>query len=165
MNILLRPSPLVLNLMPSLKGTDSLTGVIAYNSANKELHLDIHAGKIQFNQQVIHQLNIYAESKSKGIDYNISVVDAGQPGFRIYQSALYGTLADNKLSTTLLLREKKKKSKYVLSGSLSQVNNGLRFIFNPDSLLLNYNAWQIPADNYVQYDSGGILVRNLTFSR
>jgi len=165
MNILLRPSPLVLNIMPSLKGTDSLTGVIAFNSANKELHLDIHAGKIQFNQQVIHQLNIYAESKSKGIDYNISVVDAGQPGFRIYQSALYGTLADNKLSTTLLLRDKKAKSKYVLSGSLSQVNNGLRFIFNPDSLLLNYNAWQIPADNFVQYDSGGILVRNLTFSR
>ncbi len=64
--------------------------------------------------------------------------DAGQTGFRIYQSAVYGTLADNKLSTTLLLRDKKAKNKYVLSGSLSQVNNGLRFVLNPDSLLLNY---------------------------
>ncbi len=159
------PSPLVLTIMPSLKGTDSITATIQFNSAKKDLHMELHGNKIQFNQQVIHRLEVLAASKNNGIDYNISIADASQPGFRIYQSSVYGTLAENKLSTTLLLKDKKSKNKYLLSGQLSQKDNGLHFVFNPDSLLLNYNAWQIPRDNYIQYDSAGILIRNLTFNR
>jgi len=160
----LRPSPLVLAILPSLQGTDSLKGNIQFNSSKKYLSLSLHSDKIQINQQVIHQLQIDAETKEKGLDYSMSVADAGQKGFQIYQSAIYGTLADNKLSTTLRLKDKKTKNRYVLSGNLSQVNNGLRFVFNPDSLLLNYQLWQVPADNFVQYDSAGVIVRNLKFA-
>ena len=64
----------------------------------------------------------------------------------------------------LRLKDKKAKNKYILSGALSQVNNGIRFVFNPDSLLLNYQPWQIPADNFVHYDSSGLIVRNLKLS-
>ena len=101
MALRLRPSPLVLAVMPSLKGTDSLTGNIQFNSAKKDLNVLLHADKIQINQQVIHQLNVTADSKDNGLDYHISVADAGQKGFQLYQTAVYGTLADNKLSTTL----------------------------------------------------------------
>ena len=97
--------------------------------------------------------------------YNISVADAGHKGFQLYHTAVYGSLAHNKLSTTLLLKDKKAKNKYVLSGALSQVNNGVKFVFNPDSLLLNYQPWQIPADNFILYDSSGMIVRNFKLSR
>ena len=90
-----------------------------------------------------------AETKENGIDYRISVADAGHKGFQLYQTAVYGTLADNKLSTTLLLKDKKAKNKYVLSGTLSQENNGVKFVLNPDSLLLNYQAWHLPKDNFI----------------
>ena len=33
-----RPSPMVLAVMPSLKGTDSLTGNILFNSSKKQLN-------------------------------------------------------------------------------------------------------------------------------
>jgi TamB, inner membrane protein subunit of TAM complex len=165
MKMILRPSPLVLTLMPSLRGSDSLTGNISFNSQKKDLQIDLHTDKIQFNQQVIHKLQVLAATKENEIDYNISVADAGQEGFRIYQSAIYGAIKDNKLLTTLLLKDKKAKNKYLLSGTLTQVNNGLHFVFNPDSTLLEYNAWQIPANNFIQYDSAGILVRNLSFTR
>ena len=165
MTLRLRPSPIVLVAMPSLKGTDSLTGKIAYNSAKKNLNVLLHADKIQMNQQVIHQFNLTADSKDSALLYNISVADAGQKGFQLYRTAVYGSLANNKLSTTLQLKDKKAKDKYVLSGSLSQVNNGVKFVFNPDSLLLNYQAWQMPKDNFILYDSSGLIVRNFKLSR
>ena len=164
MAVRFRPSPLVLSVMPSLKGTDSLAGNIQFNSTRKDLNLAFHANKIQINEQIIHQLNIDASTKDNGIDYNVSVADFGRKGFQLYQSSVYGILADNKLETTLMLKDKKAKNKYILSGSLSQVRNGLKFIFNPDSLLLDYQAWQLPSDNFVQYDSSGLLVRNLKLS-
>jgi translocation and assembly module TamB len=165
MALRLRPSPIVLTAMPSLMGTDSLTGNIQYNSGKKSLNILLHSDKIQINQQVIHQFNLAAESKDSALLYNISVADAGQNGFQIYRSAVYGSLAHNKLSTTLQSKDKKAKNKYVLSGALSQVNNGLKFVFNPDSLLLNYQPWLVPADNFILYDSSGLIVRNFKLSR
>jgi hypothetical protein len=161
MAVRMRPSPLVLAVMPSLAGTDSLTGNIHFNSAKKDLNISLHDDKIQINQQIIHQLNIVAETKENGLDYRVTAADAGQKGFQIYQTAVYGTLADNKLSTTLLLKDKKLKNKYIISGTLSQENKGIRFVLNPDSLLLNYQAWHLPKDNFVYYDSSGLLVRKL----
>ncbi len=164
MAVRMRPSPLVLAVMPSLAGTDSLTGNIHFNSTKKDLNISLHDDKIQFNQQIIHQLNIVAETKENGIDYRITAADAGHSGFQLYQTAVYGTLADNKLSTTVLLKDKKAKNKYLIAGTLSQENNGIRFVLNPDSLLLNYQAWHLPKDNFVYYDSTGLLVRNLKLS-
>jgi TamB, inner membrane protein subunit of TAM complex len=164
MDFELRPSPLVLAVMPSLKGSDSLKGYIQFNSLKKELNLDFHSDKIQLNQFVIHQFKASADSKNHGLDYSISVADAGGSGFQLYKTDLYGTLSDNKLTTFLRLKDKKTKDKYFLSGSISSVNHGIRFVFNPDSLLLDYQKWQLPTDNFIQYDSSGLIVRNLKFN-
>ncbi|MFI5192957.1 MAG: translocation/assembly module TamB domain-containing protein [Chitinophagales bacterium] len=161
MRIALRASPLVLDLMPPLKGTDSVLGNISFNSATNDFNLELLAPKIQVNQQVIHQLNVRAATGRNALDYSIAVADAGQKGFQLYQTSVYGKIANDKFITTLLLKDKKAKPRYRLSGGLSAAHDAIRFVFNPDSLLLNYDAWNIPADNFVQYDSSGILVRNL----
>ncbi len=161
MSLELRPSPLVLAVMPSLKGSDSLAGYIIFNSSKKDFNLDLHTEKIQFDQLVIHQFGIKAETTNNGLSYNISFANARQPGFQLYQTAFFGTLAENKLTNTLELKDAKAKAKYILSGSLSSWENGFQYVFNPDSLLLDYQRWQIPADNFVRYDSSGLIVRNL----
>ncbi|MDP4131827.1 MAG: translocation/assembly module TamB domain-containing protein, partial [Bacteroidota bacterium] len=161
MMLALRPSPLVLDLMPALKGSDSVQGKIYFNSAGKNLNLQILAPKIQVNQQVIHQMNVQVATKNDAIVYSLGVSGAGQKGFQLYQSSLSGKIAHDKLYTSLLLKDKKTKERYMVSGILTPLNTGIRFVFNPDSLKLNYDRWNIPADNFVQYDSSGILVRNL----
>ena len=161
LSVLLKPSPLVLAMIPSLKGSDSVAGNITFNSEKKDLQVHLNADKIQFNNQIIHLLDIHSQSQDTAINYSISAADAGKPGFQLYQTAIYGSVANNKLNTTIHLRDKKLKSNYILSGVLSQVHHGIKFVFNPDSLLLNYDRWSLPAENYIQYDSAGIIVRNL----
>ncbi|HEY4966378.1 MAG TPA: translocation/assembly module TamB domain-containing protein, partial [Puia sp.] len=164
MNLRFRPSPLVLTLVPSLKGTDSLTGRMVFNSTDRKLNLDLRSGKIQINQQVIHQLQVNMNTRANELDYSISVADAGRNGFQIYRTSLYGKLENNKLVSTLRMDDKKIKPRYLLSGNLSTENKGFRFVLNPDSVLLNYQRWLLPADNFIQYDSAGLLVRNLKLS-
>jgi hypothetical protein len=77
---------------------------------------------------------------------------------------LTGRLANEKLVTTLRFEDKKRKDRYLLSGTLSQEGHGFHFVFNPDSVLLNYQHWQLPANNFIHYDSSGLLVRNLNLS-
>jgi hypothetical protein len=164
MDLRFRPSPLVLTLSPSLKGSDSLTGHIVFNSAHRKLNLELQGNKIQINQQVIHQLNVGLETTGDKLDYSVSVTDAGKPGMQLYHSSLYGSLAHDKLFTSLRLDDKKKKERYLLSGSLTAENPGFRFVFIPDSIIMNYQRWVMPTDNFIHYDSTGLLVRNIKFS-
>jgi hypothetical protein len=161
MSLVLRPSPLVFELMPSLKGSDSLRGALEFNSSKRDFNMNLQAGKIQLNQQVIHRFNFLAGTKETGINYDISVADAGHPGFQLYRTALYGRLADNKLSATLRLQDNKEKSRYVVSAGLTRETPGFRLVLNPDSLLLNYQKWLLPADNFIHYDSAGLIVHNM----
>jgi TamB, inner membrane protein subunit of TAM complex len=164
MSLELRPSPLVLAVMPSLKGSDSLTGHIVFNSSKKDLNLELHTDKIQLDQLIIQQFSVKAETGNNSLNYNISIANAQQPGFQLYQTSLSGALENNKLTNTLHLKDKKAKDKYIMSGSLTSVKNGFQYVFIPDSLLLDYQRWQIPSDNYVRYDSMGIIVKNLKLS-
>ena len=163
MDLHFKPSPLLLVLMPDLEGTDTLSGHVRFNSTNKNLNLDFRAAKIQYKQQVIHQFRLQADTRDQVIHYRVSVADAGERSFHLNQSSLYGALAENKISATLLVKDNKSKNRYMLSGILSPLNRGYHFVFNPDSLLLDYESWKMPADNYIQYDSSGLLVHNLEF--
>jgi hypothetical protein len=41
------------------------------------------------------------------------------------------------------------------------MTNGWRLSLLPDSLLLNYDAWNASGDNFIQYDSSGLFVNHL----
>ena len=161
MTIRMRPSPLVLTLMPSLRGSDSLSGKITYNSAKKQLQLNLISNKIQIDQQLIHHLQIQAATRDNELDYAISVADASQKAFHLYESSLSGKLAHNKLLSTLRLDDKKGKTRYILSAMTTQAHPGFNLVFNPDSIVLNYQHWRIPENNSIHYDSSGLLVKNL----
>jgi hypothetical protein len=161
MALLIRPSPLVMAMMPALKGSDSLKANISFNSAKRDFNLRLLSDKIQYNQEMIHQVQFLAAAKGEVMDYRLSFSDAGHPGLQLYHTELYGKLQDNKLTALLRLKDTKNKDRYVLSAGLAKDNPGLRLIIHPDSLLLNYEKWILPADNYIHYDSGGLIVHNL----
>lgn len=163
-DISFRPSPAVLVFMPSLKGTDTVNASVQFNSEKDDLHLSLLAPLIRINDQAIRQLKIAADTKDTALDYSIDVAGAGKMGFQIYQSSLRGYLAHNKLVAAIELKDSKNKDRYLLGGEASQVNNGIKFAFNADSLLLNYERWDVSQDNYIQYDSTGPFIHHLRLS-
>jgi hypothetical protein len=162
-----RVSPLVLTYMPSLKGTDSIGGLIYFQSRYDDIGMDIRAPRIQFGSQVFEQVE--AKASSGGHDdgqfrYSVDMASGQGSGFALYKTSLHGWLAEDKLFTTLLLKDSKGKDRYRLAGQLEKLIDGLKFTLHPDSLLLNYDKWQVVRDNYLQYDSAGILVHDLDIS-
>jgi len=160
----LRTSPLVLAFMPSLNGTDTVGGVLTYNSDRNDLQLALRTPRVVFGTQFLHDVDITAATSDSSLSYNITLADGHGSGFLLYKTAVYGAVADNHLTTTLLLKDKKDKDRYRLAGLLDQQNSAIKFSFNPDSLLLNYERWQVSRDNFIQYDSTGVIVHDFTLS-
>ncbi len=160
----LRASPLVLAYMPSLRGTDSVGGLLTYNSDRNDLQLGMKTPRLVFGTQFLHNVAIAAGTADSSLRYGITVADGHGSGFLLYKTAVYGAVVDNHLTTTLLLKDKNEKDRYRLAGILDQRNSVLKFSFNPDSLLLNYDRWQVSRDNFVQYDSTGVIAHDFTIS-
>ncbi len=164
MNMMLRPSPSVLQFMPQLKGTDTVGAKITFNSNQNDLDISLAAPKIKLGEQVIEQLNLTASTKNKQLDYTISADKAGHKGFQLYQTSLSGNVANNTITTSLLLNDKNQKTSYHIAAKLNEVNNAIKFALDQDSLLLNYDTWQVSKDNFIQYDSTGILANHFMVS-
>lgn len=165
MDLHLRTSPLVLGFLPSLRGTDTVGGRISFNSDRNDLQLGLRAPRVVFGAQLFHDVDITAASGDTSLHYAITMADGHGSGFLLYKTSVSGAVQDSHLTTTLLLKDIKGKDRYRLAGELDPQDNGaLRFAFNPDSLMLNYERWQVSRDNFVRYDSTGVLAHDFTIS-
>lgn len=160
----LRVSPLVLSFIPPLNGTDSIGGLLTYNSDRNDLQLGLSAPRLVYGTQSFHDIHIGARTADSALRYDITMADGHGSGFLLYKTAVYGAVADNHLTTTLLLKDKNDKDRFRLAGLLDRQNSAIKFSFDPDSVLLNYERWQVSRDNFIQYDSTGVIVHDLTLS-
>ncbi|MDR3711804.1 MAG: translocation/assembly module TamB domain-containing protein [Puia sp.] len=159
-----RPSPLVLARMPSLKGSDSIHAHVAFRSQDDKLLVTFVAPRIQYGSTIIRETGFTASTDENKLAYRLQSEGIVSGGIQLYQTAVYGWLGDNRLYTSLLLKDEKTKDRYRLSGQLNRLPGGWKFLLNPDSLLLNYDRWQVSRDNYLQTDSSGIVVNDFVIS-
>lgn len=164
LRVQLRTSPLVLGLMPSLRGSDTLGGVITYNSDRNDLHLGIRTPRIVAGTEFFHNVDLSAGTADGRLQYTVAVSDAHGSGMVLYRTSVRGELKHDTLTTTVLLHDSKGKERYRLAGELDKLTQGMKFHFFPDSLLLNYDQWLVSRDNFLQYDSTGLVVHDLTIS-
>jgi len=90
----LRTSPIVLAYMPSLRGTDTLGGVLTYNSDRGDLHLGLKSSRIDFGTQFLHNVAITAGTSDSSLRYDITLDDGHGNGLLLYKTAVYGALAE-----------------------------------------------------------------------
>ncbi|HXB93758.1 MAG TPA: translocation/assembly module TamB domain-containing protein, partial [Puia sp.] len=159
-----RASPLVLSFMPSLSGTDSIGGVVTYNSAQDAFHLLLKTPRITMGTQYFHDVAVEADTHEGRLDYAVTMADGHGSGFEFYRTSLMGALGDSGLTATLLLKDRKEKDRYRLAAVLDKNAAFKRFRLDPDSLMLNYEAWKVDRDNYIQFGGGGFVVHDLTLS-
>jgi hypothetical protein len=164
LRIQLRPSPLALTLAPWLRGSDTVGGVMTFHSEQNDLHLVMKAPRIVMGTEYLHNIDIAAGTADSSLRYDISLADGHGNGLLLYRTAVYGAIADNRFTTSLLLKDKNDKDRYRVAGIVNQQNGATKFSFNPDSLLLNYDRWQVSRDNFIQYDSTGVMAHDFTIS-
>jgi hypothetical protein len=155
-----RVSPLVLTLMPSLRGTDSIGARMAYNSDKNDLNLGLLAPHIRLGDDRFNNIRFNTSTDDSSLHYTLQMADGVGSGFDFHQTSLAGVMQNNHLTTTLLLKDLKGKDRYRIAGQLDKLEDGLKFALDADSLLLNYDAWKTSRDNFVRYDSAGLLVHH-----
>ncbi len=165
LNATVIPQGLLLDFVPSIKGSDSLTLATSYNSAQNDLNLALKGRQILVDSLQIDSINVLAKTNADKLDLGVSFENFTAGTFKLYKTNLDASLAANKLDFNLGSQDNKGKLQYALGGLVNQIKNGVQFGLK-DSLVLDYSRWNVAQGNFIQYDSvAGILVNNFSISQ
>ena len=161
MNLTVKPSADLFAYDSTLSGSDTLQLKMELNSHKNQFRLSLLAPSIHYKQQFIDQLSVAAETKDIAFNYDIQFGAAHWAGVDLYESGIFGRLANNQFRNSIYLHDAKNRERFRLSSLLTGMPEGWKLSFLPDSLLLNYDRWNISGDNFIQYDSSGLFVNHL----
>ena len=160
LNVLVKPSPLMLAYDSLLKGSDTARVEIYFNSRDQDLKLDLKAPSIRNGKEFLRDLNIAARTHDRALFYSVGLESAYWAGLKLYRSSILGRIADNKIQNSVILDDAKNKTRYRITTDLEKSGMGWKILLIPDSLLLNYNHWVASKDNFILYDSSGLQVND-----
>ncbi|TKK68078.1 translocation/assembly module TamB [Ilyomonas limi] len=159
------PRGMLLQFVPTLKGSDSLALHVAFNSTANDLKLSLQDRMIIMNQLQIDSLNVMAQTNAEKLDVTANFDKLINGTFKLYNTALNAGIANNSLDFNANTKDLNDKTQFTLGGLLNQIKNGVQFSLK-DSLLLDYQPWDVGENNFIRYDSvAGILVNNFSLSQ
>ncbi len=164
MNAVFIPTPLILQLVPTIKGSDSLVMNASYNSTQSLFNASLKGKKISFGTNQLDSINIIANNDNNKLNVDAGFNHAKASGIELFKTTLATSIVDNKANIDLDLKDSKNKTQYNIAGDLAQISNGLKFSLAQDSLVLYYDKWTVAGNNFIQYDSTGILINNFNIN-
>lgn len=159
-------SPVLSSFIPTLTAMEPLhmEGNFATNAGMKALLTTQH---ILFAGNELTDLNIQANTSVSGLHVtgNIGHIKSGS-SFDVFNTRFNATALNNVVDFSLGIDDQNSRNKYYLSGVVSQPSQGNYALkLRPDSLLLNYEKWTLPADNLITFGSTTILASNFVLQK
>jgi len=122
----------------------------------------IHVGTNQIDNLV---LNAQADKSVLKINGFAEQVNSGS-NIELHNTTINAGIRNNKIDFGIITKDREDKTRYTLAGLFEHLQEGkYRFSLNPDSLLLNYAKWSLPADNKLEIGEKNIFVNNFILSK
>jgi hypothetical protein len=157
----IKKHPLLTGIIPGLKAYDDVNFKGSFTSANTDsaLNLIVSAPQITYDKYSVRNGNVNIASKNERINYNISFDTLNSASNTFYGTRLNGSAANDSILINAITQDNKAKDWFGLKASIFAKNKNYIFSLK-DSLLLNYERWNVATDNYIKYGSEGLIIHN-----
>jgi len=161
----IRQSPVITTLVPGLNSYDDINFNGSYASAatDSALNFNTTVNQISYGTNNIANAVVNINSKNSKINYEAKFDTLATATNTLYATRLNGAAAKDSLSLHVVTKDNANKDWFGLSGTafVKDENYTLRM---QDSLILNYEKWNVAPDNYIAYGTKGIIVNNFMIS-
>lgn len=165
-SILLKNSELIKAFVPGLEQlSPSAPMAGTYNAATKQMRVEGGFGSIKYTDYTLQNLTLRINGDKDQLAYNLGLGAILSPSLQARNVSLSGAARDNSITTRLAMAPENGRERFVLGGLLNGLGQGYRFVFNPDQLVINYDKWTVPADNYLQFDTNLLYANNIKLQR
>lgn len=156
--IQLKDEPLLMKIIPELKNMSAILIEGTYNSENDTIQVNGIIPKIDYNGIVLTNASLKINKEENALVYSFIVDDLKNPSFQLPYTNISGKVEDNTIDYVLQLKDIKDVERYLLSGTLKNVDGSSEVAFLNDNLKLNYETWQIDDNNRIKLGPKGIYI-------
>ena len=163
------------NFKIDLKNTDILTGLLVpgltsftpgeisgeFDSQEKQLDLKIEIEEVQYQNIGIDSFVFVTSSDEEELNYNVVVNRVMVDSMKIDGVAFNGTVANDSIRTDLIILDSADREKYILAGTFFSRDDGFELRLVPDGIVLNYQQWTVPENNYMRFGTGKFIAQNV----
>jgi hypothetical protein len=160
----IHPTGWILQMLPSLKGSDSILVLGHFNSGQNDLGLEAKSSRIIYGDNQINGLGIAAQTTANSLGATVAVDGLKAGSNELYATTVKASVANNEINIDAGSKDKKNNAQYAIGALLSEVGNGYKISLKP-GLLLNYDNWNVSPGNSIYYDSSGIIINNFNISQ
>jgi translocation and assembly module TamB len=158
-----------------LKNTDILTDLLVpeltsftpgeirgeFDSEAQLLDVYMEIDEIQYANIGVRSLVFDTNSDSSELNYNLVADRIMVDSMRIDGLEFNGSVANDSLYAELVILDSADVNKYVLAGTFFRWDDGFQLRLSPENILLNYQQWSVPGNNYMRFGSGNFIARNV----
>lgn len=137
----------------------------SYDSETSNLELEIEFPQIIYQTTTIDGLRFFVDSDRSQLNYSLTLDQVLDSSYHIKNMALSGEVENNLINTRLRFLDDDEETKYLLGGVMESINDVFRFSFEPDQVILNYDSWNVPQNNFLEFGPEGFSAHDVTFER
>ncbi|NRT12122.1 translocation/assembly module TamB [Flavobacterium sp. 14A] len=164
-NMKIQSSPLISQLLPEIKSMEPIAISGRYNTVNDTIVLKGQIPKFVYGKNTITNAVLDVNTEATSLNYSFIVDDIQNDQFQLPYTAFTGQLKDNIAAYQLQLKDLKDVERYAIAGTLKSVAAGSELHLNPENLVLNYEPWQVAAENLIRFGSTAIYANKFELSK
>lgn len=164
--MLVRRPDIIASFVPGLEDLQVNGPVTAsYNGETQEFAMDANVSQLTYTEYNIRDMALQVRGNREQMGYDLGVREIRSPSLLLNNVNLNGAARDNDLVTRLAIAGTDSVEQFVVGGVLNSLGPGYRFAFNPEQLVINGEAWSVPQDNYLQFDTNLLYAQNIRLER
>lgn len=151
-------------LVPGLKNFKPCRLEVHYNRADKRLDADVNFPLISFGKMQVDSLRILVNSDNARLNYHTKFEKAATGKFWLEDFNIQGNIQDNRISNEFRIVEND-SLKYLVKSTLKSEQGQMTGHLVTDSLILDFQTWNVPEDNEVVISDKKFHFTNFSISR
>ncbi len=161
----IRNHPIVTGVIPNLKNYENINFKGSFSSAARDsaLNLTVSLPQLTYDKYNVRNGNINIASKNERINYIVDFDTLRFANTTFYGTTLNGSAANDSLLVNAVTQDNSNRDWFGMKASVFVKDDNYSFRLQ-DSLLLNYERWNVAGDNYINYSKQGLIIHNFSIT-
>lgn len=156
--------PVLFKLLPQIERLEPIDIHGRYNSEGDTLVIDGSIPRVVYGAYTISGGKIAVNTQDEALNYNITIDEVQSEQFLLPQTNITGALKEDILSYRLQILDKKDEEQYLVAGEMRAADGNTEISLDPEGLKLNYEQWNVAAENVLRFGKNGIYANNFDLS-
>jgi translocation and assembly module TamB len=152
-------------LLPELHELSPATIEGHYTHADHNLNIKIHVPEVKYGSYEVDSIRVHVVSGREYIEYDIRSSRFEMPSISMIAPELYGAIEGNTISTHVALYDRDNTTVFAFGSVFESKDTVYTVALLPGELILNYEDWNVPEENYIRFGGDHLFIHNLVLDK